>query len=282
MAFSTAYKITRIEEGGLSDHPDDKGGRTKWGITQENYNAYRKLKGKATQDVDLATEEEASDFFYSQYWETSGCERIDKISVAIAILVYDFAVNSGPSRAARYLQECLGVLADGVVGNGTLDAIKEICEQPGAEAAFVHEYMNARRTFGRGLKGKSGYKTFGAGWEKRWNRVERKAIQAGQLRAVKPVPQAAPVKEPNAQARESGKAIPDQPSTTGFDVGNAVTQAGSAIAIGTQAAEAAQGARTIGETLIAVGPWVLLAIVIAGVGFYFWRQHRQKIKETLL
>ncbi|WP_281423880.1 glycosyl hydrolase 108 family protein, partial [Mesorhizobium silamurunense] len=55
------------------------------------------------------------------YWDAVlGAELPDGVDCA----VFDFAVNSGPGRAAKYLQAVLGVAQDGRVGPATVAAAR--------------------------------------------------------------------------------------------------------------------------------------------------------------
>jgi lysozyme family protein len=73
--------------------------------------------------------------------------------------VFDFAVNSGVSRASKYLQSMVGVTQDGVIGPKTIAAAKA--------------YLGVRLTDMRlgFLKGLPTWVTFGRGWANRINDV---------------------------------------------------------------------------------------------------------------
>lgn len=42
--FETVMQMVFGSEGGFSNHPKDKGGRTNYGVTQATYNGWRKKK----------------------------------------------------------------------------------------------------------------------------------------------------------------------------------------------------------------------------------------------
>ena len=77
--------------------------------------------------------------------------------------VFDFAVNSGVSRSAKYLQRIVGVAQDGVIGNGTLAAVGR--HDP---AKLVRRLCGDRLAF---LKRLRHWKTFGRGWSRRVGEV---------------------------------------------------------------------------------------------------------------
>lgn len=59
--FDKALEFALRWEGGLSDDPDDRGGRTMQGVTQRVYDAWRKQRGLITQDVALIGKDADSD-----------------------------------------------------------------------------------------------------------------------------------------------------------------------------------------------------------------------------
>lgn len=100
--FKLALQFVLKWEGGYSNNPNDKGGATNKGITQNTYNAYLKSKGRPTKDVRLISQVEVEDIYYSRYWLGAGCE---KMSPVFAVLCFDTAVNMGVGRVKPFLQE---------------------------------------------------------------------------------------------------------------------------------------------------------------------------------
>lgn len=95
-----ALKFTLQWEGGYVNHPDDPGGATNKGITQNTYNAYRKSKKLAMQEVKRITDAEVEDIYLNNYWLSAGCH---KLSEKAAIVMFDTAVNMGVGRAKEFL-----------------------------------------------------------------------------------------------------------------------------------------------------------------------------------
>ncbi|WP_024849249.1 putative peptidoglycan-binding domain-containing protein, partial [Aminobacter sp. J41] len=98
---------------------------------------------------------------------------------------FDFAVNSGPARAAKYLQAVLGVAQDGRVGPQTIAA---------AEKANARDVIDAlcdnRLAFLKRIKnnGKLMWETFGKGWSRRVEDVRKTAqLMVGHPADVKEV-----------------------------------------------------------------------------------------------
>ena len=101
--FEKALQFVLKWEGGYSNNPNDLGGATNKGITQNTYNAYLKAQGKATKDVKNISSFEVKDIYYRNYWQAAGCPNMtDKF----AIICFDTAVNMGVSRVKEFLKAC--------------------------------------------------------------------------------------------------------------------------------------------------------------------------------
>jgi len=108
------------------DHPDDKGGPTKFGITIETLSDWRvsKLLLPATiGDVVTLSEAEARQIYRFDYVIDPRFGEIEDEQLRFNVI--DAGVLHGPGWAARRLQEVAGVDADGVVGPVTLAAVND-------------------------------------------------------------------------------------------------------------------------------------------------------------
>ena len=99
--YARALEVTLAEEGGLSDHPADKGGRTYRGVTTVTYNAYRTSRGLESQDVALISQTELEDVYRSYWTAVDG----DTLAPSLAVVAFDVSINSGPGRARAWLAE---------------------------------------------------------------------------------------------------------------------------------------------------------------------------------
>ncbi len=115
-----ALKFTLLWEGGYVNDPDDPGGATNKGVTQDTYNTYRINNRLPTQGVDLITNAEVHDIYFSMYWQPS---QATIMVLPLAIAHFDTAVNFGVGGAIEFLQEALGISADGIFGPGTQAAL---------------------------------------------------------------------------------------------------------------------------------------------------------------
>ena len=82
--------------------------------------------------------------------------------------VFDFAVNSGPDRATKFLQNIVGVDSDGSIGPITLAAITEH-----DSANIINEMFEHRQKFYESLKT---FEVFGKGWTKRNKKTREQAL----------------------------------------------------------------------------------------------------------
>lgn len=106
-------------EGGFSHLSADKGGATKFGITQKTLSTWRE-KAVSVDEVKQLTEDEAKAIYRALYYTRP---KINSLPPPLNNLIFDFAVNSGPQRAIMALQTIVGVKPDGVLGALTLAAI---------------------------------------------------------------------------------------------------------------------------------------------------------------
>jgi lysozyme family protein len=109
-------------EGGFVDHPADRGGPTKYGITKGTLAQWRD-RAVTTADVRSLDVGEARDIYREIFVVNPG---FDTIPEPLRSQVVDFAVTSGPYQATRTLQRALGTVAiDGILGALTRDAIAD-------------------------------------------------------------------------------------------------------------------------------------------------------------
>lgn len=181
------------EEGGYVDDPRDRGGATNMGITMTTLSAWRGHSISTTDVMDL-TQAEAAKIYQQQFWnKVDG----DELPSGIDYALFDFAVNSGPARAAKTLQGIVNLPEDGVIGVQTITALSDRSPE-----AIINALCDARATW---LKGLSTASTFGDGWLARVERVRSRALA---LAATPPFSEPAePKAEPLPKARQSDTAV---------------------------------------------------------------------------
>lgn len=125
------YEIITAE-GGYADHPNDRGGPTKWGVTLKTLQVYRSKK-PTKEDVKALTKFDAFSIYYFLYYAKP---KINTLPLPIQKKVLDIAINSGPANAVKLLQRTLaqkGYLKpeqiDGIIGPRTEAAAFRACDQ---------------------------------------------------------------------------------------------------------------------------------------------------------
>lgn len=88
------------KEGGFVNHPADKGGATKYGITQRTLAKYLE-KSVSVDEVKALDVETARDIYELRYYRAP---RIDRLPPELQPFLFDCAVNHGPRRAIKFLQ----------------------------------------------------------------------------------------------------------------------------------------------------------------------------------
>ena len=117
--FETALSFTLYFEGGFSNHPADKGGRTYKGILQTEYNTYRRQRGLPPLDVTQMSDSELMEI-YQGYWDNS---RSATMHPALAVVMFDTAINFGINNSVTFLQQALGLPQTGIFDAKTKEAL---------------------------------------------------------------------------------------------------------------------------------------------------------------
>lgn len=171
--FEVSLERAKFSEGGYVNHPADRGGPTKYGITQATLADWRGRPVTAN-DVKLLTWDEASRIYRRNYWDAV---RADDLPVGLDYLVFDMAINHGPRRAVILLQEALGVAPDGVFGPATLRAVHAIRDDNAVVIREIEETVERRERFYAGIIARNpSQEVFRRGWAARSERVANEAL----------------------------------------------------------------------------------------------------------
>ena len=130
-------------EGGYSNHPADRGGPTRWGITQ----AVGCQHG-FTGDMRVFPQDEAAAIYRRIYWLRPRFAEVAEHAPTLAAELFDTGINMGPAVAARFLQRALNALnrnekdypdmtVDGALGPVTLAALGAFLDHRGAAGETV-------------------------------------------------------------------------------------------------------------------------------------------------
>ena len=167
--FQVCFADTEQFEGWhqYSNDPVDPGGATYSGVTQNEYNFYRvHVLNSKPADVREMQDSECRSIYKTQYWDAV---RGDNLWSGCDLLLYDIAVNSGPVRSIKFLQQALGVKVDGQFGLETFGALMAVKDRK----ALIQKICAARMSFWHQL---STFWRFGKGWSSRGVGIEAKAL----------------------------------------------------------------------------------------------------------
>jgi len=158
------FALVLKNEGGYVDNPSDPGGATNLGCTKATWEAW--VGHPVTKDdIKALMPNDVMPLYKAKYWDTING---DNLPEGVDYAVFDFAINSGPSRAAKTLQSVLNTNPDGQIGPTTLRALETANAREVATAV-----CEARLAF---LQSLSTYGTFGKGWSRRVSEVEQTAF----------------------------------------------------------------------------------------------------------
>jgi lysozyme family protein len=165
--FETCFDLMLAHEGGYVHHEKDPGGRTNHGVTQR---VWEEWLGRPVSEKEMRalTPMMVKPLYKRKYWDAC---RADDLVAGVDYVVFDVSVNSGPGRAVKFLQSCVGVTVDGGFGPATLAAVKKSEEDP---ARLIELYCAKRLEFLQSLKT---FETFGKGWSRRVQEVKDKALK---------------------------------------------------------------------------------------------------------
>ncbi|MAE83532.1 MAG: peptidoglycan-binding protein [Flammeovirgaceae bacterium] len=120
LSFQEQVEKVLNNEGGFSDHKDDKGGMTNFGISQRSYPLV---------DIRNLTREQAIEIYYRDYWVKY---KVEMLPHHLQGAFFDMAVNHGGRRAVKILQESANnrnkkqIAVDGFIGKQTAKAVERL------------------------------------------------------------------------------------------------------------------------------------------------------------
>lgn len=135
--------ILREGGGAYVDHPNDKGGPTRWGVTE----AVARADGYEG-DMRNYPRKSAESLYLRKYWKKPGFEAISFVSPLIAEEMLDTGVNMHPIWPSKFLQRALNTLnqraskypdlmVDGMVGDMTVYALRSFLKWRGKDGETV-------------------------------------------------------------------------------------------------------------------------------------------------
>lgn len=156
-------------EGGMSTDRQDPGNWTGGKVGSGAFLGTKYgIAAHANPGVDIPnlTKAQALEIYRAKYWSVI---RGDDLPAGVDLATMDPAVNSGPSRGARWLQAAVGAAQDGKVGPATIAAAERA-----SSVATIKRICSARLKW---LQGLGTWGRYGRGWSRRVAEVEAKGVQ---------------------------------------------------------------------------------------------------------
>lgn len=154
MRFREIAKIVLGFEGGFSNDPSDRGGKTKYGITNGTLlSAQSKGWMPGNLRIEDITQEHAMKIYELGYWKPV---RADELPEPLDLILFDAAINHGVGGAVKLLQEALNSIlsgadlaVDGAFGPKTMVALRKVItkseyltwKNPELEDNFLLRYL---------------------------------------------------------------------------------------------------------------------------------------------
>ncbi|MDQ8730492.1 glycoside hydrolase family 108 protein [Bradyrhizobium sp. LHD-71] len=266
--FARALPRVLAHEGGYVNDALDPGGATNKGITYRVYDAYRVRKGLPVRDVRQIGGAEVAEIYRLQYWDAV---KGDELPPGLDYVLFDGAVNSGPSQSIKWLQRALGdVVVDGQIGQATLAAVLA----HGRPVDLIDAICDRRLSFLRALKT---WPRFGKGWSGRVAGVRKvgKSWALG-LGAVPIETMAGPTGK--APVREA-KTLPGKGAADAATGGGLVTGGlGGALSSAREQLEPLAGASTLIATVVTM---LVVAGIVLMAGGIAWRWYAARKGRAL-
>lgn len=132
-----------VREGDYSDHPADRGGPTRWGITEQVARAYGYVG-----DMRTLPQATAAAIYRRRYWTDVQFDQVAQRYLRVGSELFDTGINMGQDIAGGFLQRALNLLnagatlwpdlkVDGRIGAMTLAALDTFKQRRGAAGEDV-------------------------------------------------------------------------------------------------------------------------------------------------
>ena len=136
--FEASFDHLIKSEGGYVWDKDDSGGETNLGVTKGAWSSYlgREIEPG---EMKALTVNDVKPFYKKMYWDKLSC---DSLPNGVDYAVFDFGVNAGTGRSAKFLQRAVGAVVDGAIGPATLGKVKAMDSD-----ALLKAFSNQKNAF---------------------------------------------------------------------------------------------------------------------------------------
>jgi len=120
MSFDDSFRVLMDIEKGYSNHKNDYGGETKYGISKRSYPQL---------DIPSLTIDQAKDVYYRDFWLTYHLDKVRDPQIATQLLL--ITVNCSPQTSGRIVQKSINraggsLIIDGIIGTATVRMINQV------------------------------------------------------------------------------------------------------------------------------------------------------------
>jgi len=144
--FNEYFNIIIEHEGGLTDHSNDHGGITKYGVSLRFLQGLIPVDGDIDNDGDIdkddikaLTIEDSKEIYLKFFWSPLHLDSIN--SEELKLHLFDMGVNAGTRTSVKLLQRILNTSEDGIIGKNTTFLINNY------SGDLVKEYKKARQNY---------------------------------------------------------------------------------------------------------------------------------------
>ena len=163
--FEQCIALVLKSEGGFVNNPKDPGGMTNLGVTKAVWEEWvgHAVDEKAMRELTPAV---VAPMYKARYWMACYAPQL---KTGVDYCLFDAAVNMGPGRAVKLLQEAMQCVPDGMIGPRTM----QLLDQKKA-SDIIDAFSNRKITYYESLKT---FPVFGKGWLKRVEDVKLNALK---------------------------------------------------------------------------------------------------------
>ena len=131
--YEKQFRNGTSSRGRICKPSKDPGGETNMGVTKRVYDEWCLTEDLAPKDMKELTFEDVAPIYRKNYWDRV---KGDNLPVGLDLCIFDFGVNAGVGRAAKFIQSIIGTTVDGGIGPNTLGALEAYIAIEGLEATI--------------------------------------------------------------------------------------------------------------------------------------------------
>ena len=125
-----------------TDHPQDRGGPTKGGVTLRTLDSWRGRRC-TRKELERLTKKEAIEILRRRYIDVQGIHKLSDLEIQAQVV--DDAIHSGPVLAVKDLQRAIDVKDDGIIGPITFERIVNLGDEESSKRLAVERTIRLTR-----------------------------------------------------------------------------------------------------------------------------------------